>query len=94
MNSWTANEIKNLRLRLGWSAAEFSRHVGCLSEIILDWEKGAKSPSPDDVLQLKRLEFHSESYCEQVIRDSEADRAFKSLSLEQICQTDIRHLNS
>ncbi len=86
---WTAEEIKSLRLRLGWSAADFARRFGCTSEMIMDWERGAMSPSPDDVLQLSRLEFHLESYCEQVVRGPVADVALSALKLNQIYKYDV-----
>ncbi|MCB0350228.1 MAG: helix-turn-helix transcriptional regulator [Bdellovibrionales bacterium] len=92
MKNWTVEEIKTLRLRLGQSAAEFSRHFGCPIDLIFDWEKGSQSPSPDDVLQFVRLESHLESYCEQVLRDSVADKMLKQMGLEQICQTDLSDL--
>ncbi len=93
MNKWTAAEIKKLRLSLGWSAANFSRHFSCQANLILEWENGAQVPSPDDLLQMKRLEFHLESYCDQVIRDASADRLLKQTGLEQICQIESRDLN-
>lgn len=93
MKKWTTEDIKMLRLRLGWSAAEFSRHFGCLADLILAWERGSQIPSPDDELQLERLDFHSESYCEQVLRAPAADRLLRQMQLTQICQTDIHSLN-
>ncbi len=46
---WTKERIKDLRLRLGWSVAEFSRRLGCVADLVIDWEKGLITPSPDDL---------------------------------------------
>ena len=94
MEAWAPEEIKALRLRLGWSAADFSRHFGCLADLILDWEKGAQAPSAQDVLQLHRLKFHVQSYSAQVRRDSTADRVIQERRLAQVWQADrMRDLN-
>jgi transcriptional regulator with XRE-family HTH domain len=92
MSKWTAEEIKTLRLRLGWSAADFSRRFGCLSDVVLAWEKGAQHPSPDDILQMDRLEFHLENYCEQMSRGPKADEVLSTFKLEQIHQDSLRAL--
>jgi hypothetical protein len=89
MENWSAEEIKNLRLRLGWSAADFSRHFGGPSELILSWEEGAQAPSSQDILQLNRLRFHLQSYSDQVVRDSTADRVLQEQRLSQICRSEI-----
>jgi len=84
MSKWTAIEIKGLRLRLGWSAADFSRRFGCLSDVILNWEKGVQTPSSDDERQLDRLAFYLESYCEMVLREPIAEQVLKAEGLDQI----------
>lgn len=86
---WTAKEIKILRLRLGWSAVDLSHRMGCSSSLILDWEKGAASPSSDDLRQLERLLFSLETYNEQVTRGSEAESQLKNRGLEQIYKYDL-----
>lgn len=89
MKSWTAEEIKKLRLRLGWSAADFSRRFGCTSDVVLKWERGAQSPSPEDIMQLSRLEFYLESYSEQMARGPVADIALSAMRLNQIYENDV-----
>jgi len=84
MHNWTAEEIKCLRLRLGWSAADFARRFGCISNQVLAWERGDSAPSPDDVLQLHRLQMHVESYSEQLQREPLAEHVIKLSGCEQI----------
>lgn len=89
MGTWTAQKIKSLRLRLGWSSADFSRRFGCTCEVTMDWERGVCPPTPTDILQLNRLEFYLESYCEQIARSPVADFAMSSRHLQQIYQNDV-----
>ena len=90
MNKWTPTEIRNLRLQLGWSAAEFCRHFGCSSEVVLKWERGDLPPSPDDFLQFERLEHHRVSYSEQITRGVLAESLLRIGNLAQIRSADIK----
>lgn len=94
MGIWTAEKIKMLRLRLGWSAADFSRRFGCTCEVTIDWERGLRSPSPDEMMQLNRLEFYLESYSDQVARGPVADFAMSAMCLQQIYQNDVSAFSS
>lgn len=89
MSTWTAKEIKSLRLRLGWSAADFSRHFGCHSDLILKWEGGEASPSPDDLLQLKRLAHYLNTYSEQVAIGPAVECEIERRGLSQICVEEV-----
>ena len=86
---WTAQEIRRLRLRLGWSSVDLSHRMGCSVDLVLGWEKGEAPPSTDDIRQLDRLLFHLESYNEQVTRGSEAEPQLKERGLEQIYKSDL-----
>lgn len=83
-NEWTADRIRSLRLRLGWSAADFARRFGCLSNLIMDWEKGAQRPSSDDCLQLHKLSLHVELYSEQMQRAPLAEEVLRTGGFEQV----------
>ena len=84
MSHWSPEKIKNLRQRLGWSAADFSRHFGVSSLIVLDWESGVSRPTSDDILHIERLEFHLESSTAQLQTGPQAEVALKNLKLNQI----------
>jgi transcriptional regulator with XRE-family HTH domain len=95
MTKWTADKIKRLRLRLGWSTADFSRRFGCQTEVVMNWELGLQQPTLDDARQLDRLEFYLESYSEQVARDPIAENIIKSEGLDQVHQDHVSlRLNS
>lgn len=93
MNKWAAEEIKNLRLRLGWPAAEFARYFGAKSDLIINWERGAIAPTAQDILQLDRLSFHAESYSQQIERQPAADRCLGEMGREQIHSDIVSDLN-
>ncbi len=93
MKLWTAQEIKCLRLKLGWSAAELARRLCCSMQMITEWERGSDFPSPDECLKLERLEFDLEDYSQKVHLESYASQLFSITQVEQICQTEIRQLN-
>lgn len=50
----TAAEIRYLRTSLGWSGADFARHMGTTAETVSRWETGAASMGPvaDRLLRL------------------------------------------
>lgn len=84
MNKWAADDIKSLRLRLGWSAAEFARFFGGPADLIMQWERGETAPGPDDNLQFDRLSFHAESHSQAILREPLAERRLSELGREQI----------
>ena len=84
MNKWAAEEIKNLRLRLGWSAADFARFFGGPAELVMGWERGEISPTPEDILQFDRLSFHAESHSQAIMREPLAELRLQELGREQI----------
>lgn len=43
--SWNKEEIKSLRLRLGWSQADLARRLSCASTDVEAWEKGEITPA-------------------------------------------------
>ncbi len=81
---WSGDEIRSLRLRLGWSAADFARRFGCLSDQIMNWEKGAAQPSSEDRLQLMKLSIYVDSYSEQMQRAPIAEEVLRSGGFEQV----------
>lgn len=42
--NWTGEKIKELRLRLGWSQAEFARRLGCRQQTVSEWETNIYQP--------------------------------------------------
>lgn len=40
-----AEDIKQLRQRLGWSLADFGRYFGVTAQAVLKWERGTARPN-------------------------------------------------
>lgn len=43
--SWNRHTIRQLRLRLGMTQAQLSRHLGCRQQTISEWEQGLYEPA-------------------------------------------------
>lgn len=84
MEKWTAENIRSLRLRLGWSVADFARRFGSLNDLVNRWEAGEAVPTGQDRLQLEKLEFHLESSCDHMSRQPAAEQMLKTAGVEQI----------
>lgn len=53
--TWDCQQIRGLRLRLGWSAAELGRRLGCSAELVLRWESSEETPDAEVFNQLSFL---------------------------------------
>lgn len=52
---WTPETIKTLRLRLGWSAADFGRHLGVKAQTVMTWESSSTSLAEFLDFELKQV---------------------------------------
>ena len=91
--NWSAANITELRLSLGWSVAEFSRRFGATSAIIQSWEAGQATPSVDDLRQLDFLSFHLKSYSDTIQSQPQADTAILDNNYEQVHRQNIHNKN-
>jgi transcriptional regulator with XRE-family HTH domain len=86
---WTKEHIKDLRLRLGWSVAEFSRRLGCVADLVIAWEKGANNPSPDDLIQIEHLSFQITNYNMHIEKESKAEAFLNASAFEQVHRSQL-----
>ena len=87
---WSGERIRQLIRRLGWSAADFSRRLGCSMEALDALESGRTRLDMDTVQQLEVLNFHLESYNEVLSRSPKADQALDSSGKDQIHKKDLK----
>ena len=87
---WSGERIRKLRRRLGWSAADFSRRLGCSLEALDALEIGRTQVDMDTVQQLEVLNFHLDSYNEVLSRSPQADQALESTGHDQIHKKDLK----
>lgn len=87
---WSGERVRQLRRRLGWSAADFSRRLSCSIEALDALENGKTQPDLDTIQQLEVLNFHLDSYNEVLTRSPQADQALKSTGQDQIHKKDLK----
>lgn len=87
--SWSGEKIQQLRLGLGWSAADFSRRLGISSDSVISWESGISAPTPDDLRQIERLAFYLDSYSSVLERASTSEAMLTANNYEQVHRSDL-----
>lgn len=82
-------DIRQLRQRLGWSAAEMARRMGCSVELIAAWESGHQSPEPEVLNQMEYLDSHIRSYSEKISQTPMAEKIMQDDHLSQLTHRDL-----
>lgn len=82
-------DIRNLRLRLGWSMAEMGRRMGCTAEVVLSWEEGRQSPDSDVMNQMVYLDSYTVTYNERVSQTPIAEKMMDEDRLSQLTHRDL-----
>ena len=59
------SEIRQLRQRLGWSLADFSRFFGVTPQAVLKWEKGTARPNDLALATMIQLRYRLDAAGEQ-----------------------------
>lgn len=90
--SWSGEKIQQLRLGLGWSAADFARRLGVSSDSVINWECGVTAPTPDDLRQIERLAFYLDSYSSVLERASSSEALLATHNYEQVHRSDLHIL--
>lgn len=86
---FSPSDIRNLRLRLGWTAAELGRRMGCTVRLVMDWESGATNPSGDVLNQLRYLHAHTEQIAMHVAQGPLAEVRMTEEKLAQVPRVSI-----
>ena len=87
--NWTAEEIRQLRYRMGWSQAEFARTLNLERSLITGWESGRFPPDQEHKSTLLRIFHQVESNCQKVLRRPVAEMIMKDRGLSQIHDFDV-----
>ncbi len=89
MKKWSAHEVRELRWRLGWSQAEFARHLGCRQQTISEWETGMYEPQNAYSKLLGHLEGESDRYIGRIKTEPVADALLNQENSSQITHTEV-----
>lgn len=82
-------DIRQLRQRLGWSAAEMARRMGCSVDIVTAWEAGHQSPDPEILQQMEYLDNHMRSYSDRISQTPMAEKVMHEDQLSQLTHRDL-----
>jgi DNA-binding transcriptional regulator YiaG len=82
--NWGSTEIRSLRLRLGWSAAELGRRLGCSAETVMNWEGGKLKPGKEAHNQLSFLVTFVEQNAIRVAHEPMAELMLNDGHLAQV----------
>lgn len=89
---WTAEELRHLRYRLGWSQAEMARCLNLELMTVSNFETG-RAPVPSELKSsLLRILHQAESNSESVQRRPIAEVIMKTKNLSQIHDYDVEIL--
>ncbi len=81
---WTKEEIRTLRLRLGWTQSDLARRLHISSQLIDHWEVGSGSPEASLQQELELLARQA-SFCSEEVKSlPAAEQACDSSALDQI----------
>ena len=86
---WTADEIRQLRYRLGWSQAEMARCLKLGSSDIVKWELGTFAPANEHKNALLLILQQAESNAERVQRRPIAEVMMRDRGLSQIHDLEV-----
>lgn len=89
MKKWSSQGVRELRWKLGWSQAEFARHLGCRQQTISEWENGAYEPQNAYSKLLSHLEGQSAIYTERIKTEAVADALLNEDKASQISHSEI-----
>ena len=86
---FSADEVRQLRHRLGWSLAEMARCLSTDLETVGRWELGHSPPSSEHRNQLVNIMSQAESNSERIQRRPIAEVAMRERGLCQIHNFDL-----
>lgn len=89
MNKWTADSIRELRWRLGWSQAELARHLGCRQQTISEWETGLYQPQNAYSKILDQFSDRNDFYRQQIRVDSQAENVLRQARQTQVSTDEV-----
>jgi DNA-binding transcriptional regulator YiaG len=87
--NFTADEIRQLRYRMGWSQAEMARCLQLDLSIVSGWEAGRLLPQVEHRTALLRVLSQAETNAEKVQRRPIAEVIMKGRGLSQIHDLEV-----
>lgn len=82
--SFTKEDIKNLRLRLGWSQSDLARNIGCPTDLISALEKGNVEAQGVLSSELEIIERHADQISDALHIQPIVENQMEEAHLEQV----------
>lgn len=89
---WSSEQIRHLRLKLGWSRAEFGRRLGLNLDSVYKLEDGSLLLSADILDELDRLQDSVENYSRGIKYKASAASKFQNKSMTQATSKDLEEI--
>ncbi|MAF90960.1 MAG: helix-turn-helix transcriptional regulator [Bdellovibrionota bacterium] len=89
---WSSERIRQLRLKLGWSRAEFGRRLGLNLDGVYKLEDGALLLSAAILDELDKLQESVESYSRGIKYKASAASKFQNKSMTQATSRDLEEI--
>ncbi len=92
--TWSADKIRHLRMRLGWSHADLARRLVVPSLSIQNWEKGVELPLQQHIQQLEFIEKEADEQAEVLAQESLAEKLMSENAQDQIDHATLKNYTS
>lgn len=87
--AWTGDEIKDLRLKLGWSRAELGRRLGFNLDQMFALEAGQLPLDQEVVHELDMMRDHLDDYSRNLKMNAISDEHMKKASVTQATTEEV-----
>lgn len=87
-SEWSAERVRMLRLRLGWSQAELARQLSCHVDLVKSWESEDSNLDAEVTDQLERWSFAADNRSDKTQAHPQRERDLIDQGIEQLFDTD------
>ena len=81
---WNSENIRLLRLRMGWSQSDLARRLACEWQFVHEWEEGLGQPPREAAQNLELLFHQAELATMEMIQSTQAEILLEERELESI----------
>lgn len=81
---WTKENLRSLRLRLGWTKSDLARRLGCAQEVVASMEDGSLEIDLSAQGDLQVILRHAETCSDEVKNTPACENEMDRTALEQV----------
>lgn len=83
-SEWTKENLRSLRLRLGWTRSDLARRLGCTQDIVASMEDGSLEIDLSAQGDLQVILRHAETCSDEVKNTPACENEMDRSALEQV----------